>query len=366
VLILFYRNYSELIEEKKLIIKREFQFEIEENLNTTEQLFKELYQSQEISFPETPQRFEEIKTLLQIAAKKNTSLSFTELTDSLIEENFFLPNQDVSIYAHTRYLPALIHTHAFFEVGCLLQGKCTNYILNQKLEMIPGDICIIAPNTEHSVGAFQDDCLMLNFLIRTSTFEKAFFGALSDTDILSDFFLRTLYNSKEHPYLYFRTAEDDELQYLIGSAFQENEKNKRYKNRMLNSIVNTFFISLLRDHEKDVVFSVTSENAPDENFIFLLRYMQENYTTLTLSQLASFFNYSERQLQRIIKAYTGMNFSENIQKLKMKQAADLLLHTELSVVEIAERVGYSDVSNFRQFFKKYFNSTPVEYRIANK
>lgn len=344
----------------------EFYCEIEDALNPMEIFFKNLYRNQKKRSLELPHRFEEIKDIIQLATAESTMFSQEMLTESLLEENFFLKDQDVSIYLHSRYMPAMIHTHDFFEIACLLHGTCVNYILNQKIDMIPGDICILAPNTEHAISGYNDECLMLNFLIRTSTFEKAFFGALSDIDILSNFFLRTLYKSKEHPFLYFRTGDDTEIKYTIASAYLENSKNRRYKSRMINSIVNTFFITLLRDHEKDIIFRINNGSELDENLIFLLRYMQEHYKTLTLKQLADFFNYSERQLQRIIKAYTGMNFSQNIQKMKMKQAANLLKSNELSVVEIAERTGYNDISNFRHIFKNYYHMTPKEYRNLNK
>ena len=90
--------------------------------------------------------------------------------------------------------------------------------------------------------------------------------------------------------------------------------------------------------------------------------MQENYTTISLKELADFFNYSERQIQRIIRSCTGMSFSQNIQKLKMKQAARLLMNPKLSVSAIAEELGYMDSGNFRQIFKKYYGMTPAEYR----
>ena len=90
--------------------------------------------------------------------------------------------------------------------------------------------------------------------------------------------------------------------------------------------------------------------------------MQENYTSITLKDLADFFNYSERQIQRIIKNCTGMSFSQNIQKLKMRRAARLLTNPDLSVSAIAEELGYMDSGNFRHIFKKYYGMTPAEYR----
>ena len=232
--------------------------------------------------------------------------------------------------------------------------------------MKEGDICIIAPGIQHAISAFSDDCLMLNFILRTSTFETAFFGILDGNDILSDFFMRLLSHSKGYPYLLFSTGEDPALLNFIGYAYHEFQRNRQYKNRMMNSILNAFFITLLRNHGANVIIPQTDSEPRDENTVLILKYMQDNYNTITLSNLAAFFNYSERQIQRIIKSSTGMSFSENIQKLKLRQAARLLLNPARSVASIAEELGYADPGNFRYMFKKYYGMTPLEYRAEKK
>lgn len=70
-----------------------------------------------------------------------------------------------------------------------MEGSCTNYILEQTIQMKTGDICIIAPDTPHAISVFSDDSVIFNIILRTSTFETAFFGTLSDNDVLSDFFM---------------------------------------------------------------------------------------------------------------------------------------------------------------------------------
>jgi len=104
----------------------------------------------------------------------------------------------------------------------------------------------------------------------------------------------------------------------------------------------------------------------NENVIFILQYMQKHYTTITLSHLADFFNYSERQMQRIITTVTGLSFSENIKKMRMTHAAGLLTNTNLTVQEIAEMSGYYDASSFRHLFKRFYGQTPQQYRESGK
>jgi len=106
-------------------------------------------------------------------------------------------------------------------------------------------------------------------------------------------------------------------------------------------------------------FNLAGKNT---DLIQILDYINTNYSTVSLKQVADRFNYSERQLQRIIMNSTGMSFSRNIQNQKMQRAASLLVDSDLSISAICEQVGYPSPNNFRKMFLRYYNMTPSEYR----
>lgn len=340
------------------------EFEFDATLRSSEQALKKLYLQNPYRELERPHDFSSCRDIIIQARKMSRDFPPLLLQPPTLEEpGFFQDDFDCQIYQHLRYLPANWHAHTFFEVACVLSGTCTNYIHDQELTMTSGDICIIAPNTNHAVSAFSDACIILNIILRASTFDQAFFGTMGENDILSDFFTRTLYHSPNRTYLLFRTGNDPEIISQLGRIYEESSGSHQYKNRMMNALINTFFILLLRNHGTSVITSspdARTEN--NQNLIYILKYMQNHYTHITLKELAAFFNYSDRQLQRIIKASTGLSFSENILKLKMRQAARLLKNPDLTINTVAEQLGYSDAGNFRYVFKKYYNISPSEYR----
>lgn len=344
-----------------MVFKKNFPEQMK--MNQLENNFRTLYQQNPERCLNRPHSMEYYNDILQQAALKTGSSFPEKLLNNILDEDLFFRNGfDTELYRHLRYLPVYWHSHSFLEVVCVLEGYCTNYILKQELHMRSGDICIIAPSTQHAISAFSDDCIVINILLRISTFEKAFFGILADNDVLSDFFMRALYHSKAHPYLFFHTNKDQEVLDYVLYAYQEFLGNRLYKERLLNNIVSAFFIILLRNHGSNVFTPEIDTQGRDENVIFILKYIQENYCTVTLNELADFFHYSERQLQRIIKSSTGSSFSENIQKLKMRQAVRLLANPGLSITAISEELGYLDTGNFRRIFRKYYGMTPAEYR----
>jgi AraC family transcriptional activator of pobA len=94
--------------------------------------------------------------------------------------------------------------------------------------------------------------------------------------------------------------------------------------------------------------------------------MEQRYQNVTLQELAHFFHYSERHMIRLLKEYTGQSFSQNIQKIKLKHAAELLITTDLSQKQIASRVGYSNPNHLKKLFIQQYQMTPAEYRALNK
>lgn len=341
----------------------DFLLEKQRNLNFIEQVLKKKAQSHPERALHLPQNLSDMQdTLEELSLElKSDVISKIKQTD-LKEDVFFQNGADVELYRHLRYLPASWHSHTFIEIVCVFEGTCTNYIQDKEIHMVPGDICIISPNTRHCVSAFSDDSILINIELRVSTFEKAFFGVLNENDVLADFFTHILYNSPKHSYIFFRTGGDKELFDYVLYAYNESLGNHRYKNRMINNVIMAFFTILLRNHESEVLLPDAESQEVSSDVLFMLKYIQSHYNTVTLSSLAEFFNYSERQIQRILKKNTGSSFRTLIQKQKMKQASELLLHSDLPVSSISEKLGFSDVGNFRQLFRNYYGITPSEYR----
>ncbi|MGN1193109.1 MAG: helix-turn-helix domain-containing protein [Dorea sp.] len=286
--------------------------------------------------------------------------------NEISEVTFIRENMDISFVRHMRYTPAFWHKHEFFELLCILRGSCKNIFSNREFVMQTGDICIHAPGTIHTVSAFHDDDILINILIRKSTFEKEFMGLMEGNSILSSFFNRIFYKTVNIPYLLFHTGDAPELVTLIGKAYLEEASRHRYQKQMVNALISQFFILLLQNYEHSIEIPTIKFDEEDVKLMYILRYMQSNYKTISLKELAEFFHYSERQLQRIIIAATGMTFRDNIQKQKMEQAAYLLQISELSISEICEQTGYTSPNNFRKIFSKYYGTTPSEYRKQYK
>lgn len=94
-------------------------------------------------------------------------------------------------------------------------------------------------------------------------------------------------------------------------------------------------------------------------------YIRENYaeSDLKLNKIAdtNFINYS--YLSYLFKKITGKNFSSYLTEVRIDEAKKLLLHSSLSINEIAKRVGYQNYQNFHYAFKNICGESPNAYRL---
>ena len=82
---------------------------------------------------------------------------------------------------------------------------------------------------------------------------------------------------------------------------------------------------------------------------------------LSLRTLAERFNVNRSYLSSLFKKETGISFTEYINSLRIEVAAGLLTNQQLSIAEVAEMVGFAEVSYFNRLFKRIKNQTPAQY-----
>ena len=71
---------------------------------------------------------------------------------------------------------------------------------------------------------------------------------------------------------------------------------------------------------------------------------------------------SRASLYKKLQIMLGITPTDFIRNVRLKRAAQLLAETQLSISEIADRVGFVTARNFSSSFKKMFGFTPSEYR----
>lgn len=267
---------------------------------------------------------------------------------------------NIMVSKHYRYTPEFIHQHEFFEILCIYDGQVNSTIQGVSHTFATGDICIIPPNTKHSIGIF-DDSVAFNIIVRASTFQNTFFQTLAADSALSQFFTHVLYRKTEGNYLIFHTGEDEKIRSALEDLFIEYLGHQRYSSAFLNSMLMTLWAMLLRYHESHIESILTREYG-GTSMTEILNYLTAHYRTVTLHDMADHFGYSAAHFSTLIREGTGRTFLQIIKDIKLGQACRALRETPLSIPSICELVGYDSPEHFMRTFKKVYGITPGQYR----
>lgn len=95
----------------------------------------------------------------------------------------------------------------------------------------------------------------------------------------------------------------------------------------------------------------------------VMLWVDENYAhKFSLDTIAADLKKSKSYLSRRFHAETGEKINEYITTYRLRKACEFLLRSELSVHEIATRVGFSDATYFISSFRKGIGVPPLQYR----
>jgi len=134
------------------------------------------------------------------------------------------------------------------------------------------------------------------------------------------------------------------------------------------SVVNNY--DSLEDFCKDInsYFATNSDEQISVSVIDQVKAEIENNISehYSLSFFAEKYHYNLSYFSQLFKKEMGCSFAEYVTNVKMDIAKLLMTNSELSLSQIAERVGYKDYYHFSKMFKKVTNMTPTDYYKSNQ
>ncbi len=106
-----------------------------------------------------------------------------------------------------------------------------------------------------------------------------------------------------------------------------------------------------------------SENADTRRLKTVLQYVTTHFAeNLPVAEAAAVCQCSQSHFMRWFKKMTGQSFTEYLNDYRLNAAAEALRSTDETVLAVAERTGFRNLSYFNRVFKARFGLTPREYR----
>lgn len=93
------------------------------------------------------------------------------------------------------------------------------------------------------------------------------------------------------------------------------------------------------------------------------KYIQEHYNeAISLETVSREAGFNPAYFSTVFKKSTGENFLDYLKDVRIENAKEMLVHSDLDIPSIASAVGYADIKYFTRLFHKATSLTPNDYR----
>ena len=150
----------------------------------------------------------------------------------------------------------------------------------------------------------------------------------------------------------------EKLVFLYQQPF--SEKRDLYGAMLLNQILTHLLVGN-SDMDRQSLY-VENKYVKETLEAIETRYSED----IKLNMLAEELHINPNYLSRRIKVETGSSFSSHVIHVRINKAKQMLITTEYSVDEIADRCGFYNATHLIRLFQKYENTTPKRYRLVHK
>lgn len=253
------------------------------------------------------------------------------------------------------------HVHNWIELAYVYSGTCRIIVKDKEILLKKGQFVLFDTDVPHLVGETGGDNILINFMLDKNCLSNHFFSQLSKDNSVTRFLVESLNKQVNHDkYMVFQTEENERIPDLVGYFLCEYFDGSICRDDILNSCMTWIFCELIHSYQRQE--NAQEGNLRDTRIAMILRYLENNYASCTLEKTAEFFGMSPNYLTSHIKKYTGYSFKQLVMQNRLKIAARLLRNTNLSVLAIANEVGYENIGFFNKKFTEMYQCKPGEYR----
>lgn len=242
------------------------------------------------------------------------------------------------------------HSHDFFEILLLLEGEQEYTSKQFRCLLQPGSLMLVRPGEVHSRKYTQKGChINLAFSHQVA---EALFSYLGPGFPAAD-----ILNAPEPPIVLLSQSEKESVKNMLEEVGCTNITNSAQIKTNLRILIMKIIVKYFANHHS---FLTTQETSWFPN---LLQEIESNRNFIEgIDRLVEISGKSHEHLCRVFKSELNCTPTDYINKLKMNFAANQLIHTDASILDICLTVGFSNLSYFYQIFKNTYHLSPAKFR----
>lgn len=258
-----------------------------------------------------------------------------------------------------RVIPSHMHGKGCYEIHYISEGYGHACINGVSYEITPGTLYVTGPHVEHSqIPKPENPMCEYCIYFRISPRPETDLSPVRDTAISSAF--------ADTPFWFGQDA--CQVRPLLISLFQTLSHLPIGYLSEADALLRQIVIRLVRNYKKpaDRKAPITHTDTSVHASVIIEEYFLYEYAHLSLEELSARLGIGIRQTERSIFALYGKTFLQKKTEARMSAAAILLEHTPKGITQLSEELGYSSVEHFSSAFKRYYHSSPTQYRRSRK
>lgn len=306
---------------------------------------------------------EDLKELTQKFQLKSVDLGGNEVY--IFSNKDINTNRNISISKQPRYVFIPEHIHTYMELNYIYSGSCTQIINGKEVKLHQGDVVLVDENVQHRTLETGENDIVINIFIENEFIQPSFINRLSSRGIVTEFLLRSMseVSKRDHYIIFSNIKEKEKISDIMDNLMCEYFDPTFNSEEILQSYIVILFSVLLRDKTFETNMTIKNkENEESVSILDFLKYIEENFNCCTLQSMGEYFRFNPNYLSNLLKKKTGKSFKDLLIQEKIKHAVVLLSNTEEPINEIANSVGFSNVSFFYKKFHEFYGLTPSDYR----
>lgn len=252
-----------------------------------------------------------------------------------------------------------LHWHAELELIVIKKGRgCVSADL-EKRSVTSGDIVLIRPGQLHSIEQEPGHVMEYeNIILKPQLLMSGeddlcavrFIVPFINGDLPSETFLTPALS-------YYKDLSEciRQIDLLCGT------RTEAYQLAVKGLLFQFFFLLISNSQKKET--APASQTKSLEKMKTILKYVEEHYAErITIDDMASLTYYSRSHFMKFFKQHMGAGFTEYLNDYRLTMAERLLKSSDCSVLEVAEKSGFDNLSYFNRIFKRKYGVSPGKWR----
>ena len=218
-----------------------------------------------------------------------------------------------------------------------------------------GDVYVFAPGVLHALRQLPGEVMEYENII----FDLELLGGAGD--LCAEKYLLPLQSGRLS--LTQRLTPDEPCYARAAACLREVEDANRaklpgYELQVKGALLRFLALLLAQGRQR-----LAAETADTQRLKTLLQWLSAHYAeALRVADAAGVCSFSSSHFMRWFRQMTGQSFVAFLNEYRLNAAAEALQATDETVLTIASRCGFENLSYFNRAFKAHFGMTPREYR----